>query len=135
MVMKTGFARPLHPFVTASSGDRDENDLIEPRRPLKLPSDVEAVKDRHAEIQQDDLGTKIFRDLDRLFAIMRLAGVVAAAREKQCKHFRRSLVVVNNEDAAKRVCLGVLCGHQVTYNLSPSVESRRTKARFMPRPG
>ena len=101
MMMKARFASAAGPFVAASSRHGDKNRLVEPRRRLKLPGNVEAIENRHAEVQKDHVGKKLLGDENGLFPIMCFASFESAARQQERKHFCRPFIVVDNEDAAR----------------------------------
>ena len=78
---------------------------MSPRGPLPLPNrldDLEAVQLRHVDVQEQQVEGALFRQGQRLPAVVRQPHAVAAPGEQLLQELRVELVVLGHQDVQRR---------------------------------
>src|SRR5262245_1346864 len=104
MIVEARIERELPVLRLAVPAERDETAAVAQLR-ADLPGDLIPVDPRQPDIDQDDLGLQLYRELDAADAVARLVDLVSRPFEQDAHHLAIVGVVLDDQDALAR-CAG-----------------------------
>src|SRR5215831_5937989 len=87
--------------LLAVAAERDQSRAAAELR-ADLPGDLVAVDARQPDVDQDDVGLELHRELDAAHTVARLVDLVPGALEQYAHHFAVVGVVLDDQDALAR---------------------------------
>src|SRR5436189_6419205 len=102
VVVKAGVPREAPMPILSVAGERYEDRVPEPDLFTEAPSDLKTIHLRHADVEQDNLGTVGGGDLERRPSVVRRRDIVTEVAHELRERLGGVAIVINDQDPARR---------------------------------